>query len=765
MPLHRLTPLSGAALAALSLATSQSVWAQAQEAGAPAPAASSPARPADGRPGRPEGDRRTERLERVEVSGGASDSTQRRAATAAKIIVGREEIERFGDGSVSELLKRLPGVTMGGRPGRGGGGGGPRMRGMGSGYTQLLVNGERVPPGFSLDDLPPDQVERIEVMRAPTAEYGARAVAGTINIVLREALVKRNNELRLGLSREQGRSGQDISWTRNGALDEQGGAYSLSLSAGRQTRDDDVDKRSLTEDLRLATVSPLLQSGRSSNERERLHLNARLQWRLGAGSSLTLMPMLMAGLGDSRSRYRQQPARDYAQVQSEGDSRFRMLRLNAQWQQRLDADSRLELRGGLGRSRMDSDSERQQWQEQGLLLIAGERQSDVSDNRDRSWSLAAKLSRQLPSEHSLVGGLEAEGVDRQQQRFSRVNGQLRAELNEFGDDLQAGTLRLAAWLQDEWQPSAQWSAYAGLRWEGIRTESEAANYALSNRSSVWTPLLHAVWKPDPKSRDQLRISLTRSYRPPNVQNLIARPTINSQYELDTETGSYPDRAGNPALKPEMATGIDLAWERYLSKGGVLSVSLFARRITDLIRNLTERETVSWSDAPRWVSRPRNIGTALSSGIELEAKFRLDELFADALPVSLRANLSLFDSSVTGIPGPNNRIDSQPRGSANLGADYRLSSLPLSLGGNITLTPSSTIQQSLSQRSYSSHKRVADAFVLWNFNRDTALRVSASNLLPLDYRVVNVMSTERFITTSEDAGRSFTQWSLRLELKL
>ena len=31
----------------------------------------------------------------------------RRASTAAKIVFGREEIERFGDSSISEVLKRL----------------------------------------------------------------------------------------------------------------------------------------------------------------------------------------------------------------------------------------------------------------------------------------------------------------------------------------------------------------------------------------------------------------------------------------------------------------------------------------------------------------------------------------------------------------------------------------------------------------------------------------------------------------------------------
>ena len=122
---------------------------------------------------------------RITGSAGADGDEQRRQSTAAKIIIGREEIDRFGDSDIGEVLKRLPGVTTGGAPGRRGG---PRMRGLGGGYTQLLINGEPIPSGFSLESLPPDQVERIEILRAPTAEFGARAIAGTINIVLREAL-------------------------------------------------------------------------------------------------------------------------------------------------------------------------------------------------------------------------------------------------------------------------------------------------------------------------------------------------------------------------------------------------------------------------------------------------------------------------------------------------------------------------------------------------------------------------------------------------
>ena len=51
---------------------------------------------------------------------------------------------------------------------------------------------------------------------------------------------------------------------------------------------------------------------------------------------------------------------------------------------------------------------------------------------------------------------------------------------------------------------------------GIATEGEGANGIIdSNTSRVATPLLHTVWKFDAASRDQLRASLTRSYRSPN----------------------------------------------------------------------------------------------------------------------------------------------------------------------------------------------------------------------------------------------------------
>ena len=201
-----------------------------------------------------------------------------------------------------------------------------------------------------------------------------------------------------------------------------------------------------------------------------------------------------------------------------------------------------------------------------------------------------------------------------------------------------------------------------------------------------------------------------------MEQLIARPWINRRFPAEgPNEPTSPDSAGNPNLQPELASGLDLAFERYLQGGGLLSANLFVRRLSDVIRNVVTLETVSYSPVPRWVSRPQNIGDASTQGIELEAKFRLDQWIDDAPRVELRGNLSLYRSSVEGIPGPDNRLDGQAPATLNIGADYRLRGLPLSLGGNFNWVPGYRTQVAEDRAVTVSRKIVHDAYALWTFS--------------------------------------------------
>lgn len=748
--------LTQLALAASLALTGGSAWAQVA---APARAASAPPAAPAARPPA------ATAPQQVEVTGSRqTDTEQRRQATAAKIVIGREEIDRFGDSTLGEVLKRLPGVTTAGPPGRGGG---PRMRGLGAGYTQILIDGQRVPPGFSLESLTPEQVERIEILRAPTAETGARAIGGTINIITREGFKRRINDLRLGISTENGEFTPGLFWTRNDSVGDL--IYTVSAGLFRNRRASGNSVHTTEADVADGTVlRDQTETSQALDRRLGMNLTSRLQWRLGGGGMLVLMPVVFHSQGEGTRNYSLTQAVGstpplYARADTEGDNRFTVGRLNLQWRQTVLNGLRLEAHGTLADARGQSHGQREEFDAAGTALRLSR---DSSRTRDRTTTFSTKASKLLEGDHSLVAGAELEALSRRETRFTEQNNQ--DPLAEFEPDLQASSQRTALYVQDEWALSPNWAAHAGLRWEGIRTRGDSADgqQRPDNRSSVFTPLLHAVWKPDPNARDQIRASLTRSYKAPTLQNLVARPSLSSRWPVSgANTATSPDRAGNPGLRPELATGIDIAFERYLPQGGVLSANVFHRRLKDYIRNTTALETVSWSPVQRWVSRPQNLGSAITQGIELEAKFRLDQLVTGAPPVELRNNLSLFRSRVDAVPGPDNRLDEQPRATANIGADYRFRGTPLTLGGSLNLTPGYRTQLTELQSREAGAKRQFDAYALWVFNPQTQLRLLASNLTAADYTSSNAITVGSLRTQADAVNPTYVNWQLRLELKL
>ncbi len=707
-------------------------------------------------------------LKPVEIRANLESDT-RRLSTAAKIIIGREEIERYGDSSMGELLKRLPGIVSSGRPGRGGP---PAMRGLGSGYTQIMIDGERAPRGFSLEDISPEQVERIEIMRAPTAETGARAIAGTINIITRGGYVKYLNNLSVGASLENGKAAPGASWSRSDTVD--GMSYSLTLSAARMERANDESKTTVTESLARPQVLTVLQTmqevTRAQSQRDMLHANGRWQWGGTGSDSLVLTPMLTMShnQGQSSSTLTQSGGvLPYALSDTASDNRFAMLRLGTSWSRRMDGGARLLLNNNLGRST---------WNNSANILQSGGANGSLplsqdSVQTDTTWNSSAKYSLLIAEKHNLVSGLELEMNQREQSASSLRDGQ--NPLGDFDGDLSASSRRLALYTQDEWDINPHWAAHAGLRWEGIHTSGSAGQgqATVSNQSAVLTPLLHAVWRPNLASKDQIRVSLTRSYRSPDLGRLIARPTINRIFpDRGANSALHPDSAGNPDLQAELAMGIDTAYEHYLPGGGLLSANVFVRQIDNLMRSQTALENVPWADVPRWVSRTQNVGSAITSGLELEAKFRLREIYIEAPAVDLRANMSLLQSRLTSLSGPNNRLEQQPDGTLNLGADYRLSGLPLRLSGNVNWTPGYTTRLADDREIWQSDKWVLDASALWVLSPSAQLRLSASNLLARDYLSGGSLRSTQTnglpsLDTSQNSAPSYLNLQARLELKL
>ncbi len=687
------------------------------------------------------------RQDRVEVRARPqSDTELRRRAPVAKQVYGREELDQFGDTNVADVLKRLPGVSMQGNA--------PRMRGLGSGYTLILINGDPAPPGFQFDQLNPAQVERIEVTRGPTADRSAQAVAGTINIILKDAPRVSQRDLRLGVGYNAVRPTGSATFSYG----ERAGGLALSLPVSvfewRNINASELERQTAGRD---GLPSRALQVSRQDNWGHGFNTAPRVNWKISDEESASLQSFVQRGQWHNLTRYTNQvlAGQPVLDANNSFEGTWQNLRGNLQWNKRFSEDGSVELKLGAQDSKGTFDG----------LTEAGRR--TVGDNHDRNLTQAGKLARFIGEEHTLTAGWDLEWRRREETRSVTDNG--RPQLQDFeGQPFTAHIARQALFVQDEWEISPQWSTYLGLRSERIQTQSRGLADPVNSTSQVTTPLWHLNYKLDPKGRDMVRASLTRSYKAPDLGALMARPALSSLF-TDTNqpnTEASPDRRGNPALKPELATGVDIAFESYFAGGGLFSIGGFHRSVNNLVRNVTRLETVPWATVPRYVSTPVNFSKARTMGLELELKGRANELmpaFFDAkTALNLRAALNYYRSEVLALDGPNNRLDSQQPWSGNVGLDYRFAGLPMTVGGSLAYTPGYVTRQTAVQSLDQTRSRALDFFVLWTFSRSMSLRLAANNLLPLDTQSRTDFSSGDSTRTLRH-GRTFVGANLELKL--
>lgn len=688
--------------------------------------------------------------ERIEVTG-PDAVDERRESTAAKIVVNREEILRHGDSTILEALRRLPGVSVGGSGGRGGD---IRLRGLGGGYTQILVNGERMPPGFSLEQLSPELVERIEIYRSATAEFSTRAVAGTINIVLRRAVSSRQRELKLALNEYRGRP----SATLSGQYADSAGAlsYALPFSLGSFRFLGDSRAEQLGFD--LGEAPDLLYVTESISSSEGLHgsLSPKLQWAIAEDHSLALD--LFANLNRFESRRAERtttlvgagPIFDAADARDE--SRSASARATATWIRGLPATGRMEARAGLSYNWRDGKSASLFRSEVGAPALTRETTTGATD---AGFTTTGKYSAPLIPEHALVVGWDAAHGVRTEDRRQRDEAAPGFPEFDIEEEMEAEVARVAVFAQDEWNVTPRLSAYLGLRWEGIRTASAGnAPQEVTSRSSVWSPIAQVLWRLPGTEKDQVRAAIARTYKAPNTWELMPR-----RFFANNNTPTTPDFEGNPGLKPELSWGLDLGYEHFFEGGGLVSVSAFHRKVDDLIvRELVEIDGT-------FILRPANEGAATVRGIEFDTKFGLKRWFPGGPATDVRANLALNDSDVEWVPGPHNRLADQTRVTANVGFDHKFGSPPLSIGGTLGYRSGGPIRTSPTQTSHRTPVRTLDLYAVWRFSTKVQLRITANNLLAQDFSLVETYFDGLRTVQQSVAFEGFRGFGAVLEIKL
>ena len=582
---------------------------------------------------------------------------QRFFSAGSLVVVDRRDIEQLGADTIGDVLRQLPGVQI---TTNANGSVEIRMRGMDASATRVLVDGQRVTGRAQLpfDQLPAELIERIDVLRAPTAEH-AGASGGTINFVLRQATARRETSIRLTNNHVWDRNAAQFFVSRSGPLGEarpdaapQGGpkvpppappwSYFVSLSGGELLLGSDVARHQRSNgparfDLEADTRM----------RRNEWTLLPRLQGRLGPRDQVNLNATFTSTEWDGRQRSAGQGVSvGGAPYTTQAVDPFLTRRSHAQatldWSRRFDT-SKLETTFSTARSSEKVDRE-------GRSEVSGERGGTQThyrfedDRRERQIGIKSKLSG---TDSPL---LWTAGIEFDQRRLDVDTERSTAGAPE-ASAAEATLRRTAVWTDREWELPASTTLTLGLRAESVHARALSSDADGSRRSTLretyLQPSLHT--RTPIGEALQWRSNLAHITRTPRIWDLIDR-TIPSQ---GANSVNNPDYTGNPDLRPETAWTLDTGFERRLGADGLAGLSLFVRRVDDVLA-----VSVSQVDG-RWVASRDNVGDATVWGLEGDLKSGLAwaGLGSDW---TLSVNGSVLQSRMTSGPDRGARIPGQAR---------------------------------------------------------------------------------------------------------
>jgi outer membrane receptor for ferrienterochelin and colicins len=687
-------------------------------------------------------------VERVEIKG-ALDA-QRAQSSVMRTVVTREELTKYADPTLAEALRRIPGITINASAT---GGLEIRMRGLGGGYTQILVNGEPEARGFTWESLSPDLIERIEIVRAASADASNQAVAGSINIILRRSSRPGQVEAKVTASVYEG-LGSSVLFGQSAYKT---GDTTFSLGVNLSLERDRW--HSFGPGLAIDASGAVLHERQSQGTEDARHfttaLTPRMVWKpdetrmLSVDGIFQTQDFEYGSSADIRTLRGAPP--DFPLALQHNNTDWRHARVSVNWKAPVWSSSQFELQSTASTNVRDLNGNFAGNSSAGESILERHIDNHVSD---RNFSVLGKLSISLLKDHSLKLGFDAVNQRRLERRQQQETSPVGHPTLNLDETYISSIGRLAVFAQDEWQVSPAHALYLGLRTETVRTRTSGAELgSVNNRLSVLSPVAQWLWNLNEKETDQVRLALSRTYKPP-----LRRQLIPLRRTVSNNTATTPFVQGNPDLRPELAWGLDLGFEKSLPKDGGLSVSAYVRRIDDVILQKV------FLSGETWISTPVNSGLAHVSGLETEVRFNAQSLFAAAPNIDMRAGLARNISRVNDVPGPGNRLARQPSLTANLGFDWRPTGVPLTLGASQSYERGDFFRDSVTTSGRTATKNSLTLQAVWSIDKSTRLRMSWNNVMARSETSVVSYTDANFAEDETTVLRQFRVLRIQLDTK-
>jgi len=682
--------------------------------------------------------------------------------TAPVLEYGLDYFQRFEPLTAGDALKRVPSVTFLSDVLESDG---ARLRGLDAAYTQILINGEKVPGAgadrsFFVDRIPAEMIERIEVVRSASANRSGDAMAGALNIVLRDAYALDGGFIRAGgIYLNDGRLRETLGAVWGGEV----GPGRLLLGANIQGRRNPKEKTSWRYDAPGAALNNIEQQSDVRNGTD-YSFNANYRVPL-AGGELDL-----SGFYVRTDRYADEDSLEYrggriqnADLLTVNDNNVDIQTDN--WS--VNGKFKREMLGGETAVKLGyavfTDSQYEFENEIEYLRDTtpfpdGDR---FTGDKARTELEDKEFTAKLEHKRDLGGvGLEV-GVQYQKKDRDALITEIprnrynlpaatppadRAFVPVLGGDTAIAENRIDPYLMLSGKAGdVKWEA--GLRYETTDVEildntAAPALRQFSTDYAILLPSAHLKWSLT--SKDRISASVARTVRRPGFDQIT--PAV-----LEEEFGDN-DYVGNPSLKPETAWGLDVGYERRLGSRGVAGVNVFYRDVTDLIE-LASIGTGS-AGAPALLLQTQNVGDGTVMGVEFDLSTPLTAFGLDNTGVFF--NYSWLDSDIDDTFG-SRKFNSQSDYVLNVGF---IQDLP-TFGGAFGATyrkQGEAYGRIIGEEVTTSYGADLELFVEKRFGETFTVRLTGSNLLNAKKEEV----FNKFASTADQRSRAFDEYELESE---
>jgi outer membrane receptor for ferrienterochelin and colicins len=640
----------------------------------------------------------------------------RTASISPQLEYGGLFFEQFEPTSVGDMLKRTPGISFSSDVGEYDA---PQMRGLGEGYTQVLINGKKVPGSASdravfVDRIPAEMVDRIQVIRSPSADQDSQGVGGTINIILKDGASFNGGSLKIG-----GFRADDGTVRANGAF-----AYgantddmSWTLSANFQQRyvnktkieqvykaEGDVDNGFIVGDL---FDDQLEIDVRDSDD---ISLSGSISYDLSATAVIDIQTNY---LNTDRSEIQtediynlEDDERELTQDDVSIDEES--INFSVVYSDDIGNGSNYELSTSYSNTTDVED----------IAKVVRADPADVweydafefEDTEDTEILLGGFFEHVFENELEFKIGFDISMKDRDETiieyEFDSGTGVIEGIDLEQTYDAQED--RYDGYLLGSNELSDGVSLELGLRIEHTSRTITAEGASFDSSSTKVNPSAHLSVELNDTS--MLRMSIAQTVKRPNFKQLAPIIQIDEPEDGDR-------KQGNPDLEDEVSRGIDVGYEHAFGKG-IIGFNAFYRDITDVI----EEGAIGTTEEGGILYSYNNAGDGSVWGLEMDFNVPIGD------DTGFFANLTLLDSAIDDqFTGEERRFRDQSDYIYNLGVTHNLPDWETSLGFSY--------QKQGDSLSVDYHREVElsydanlELFIEKRFGEGYVVRLTATNLL-------------------------------------